>query len=92
MTLLAAFIIFLTTMVGAVIFGYSMTAALLAGLVCFTLAGMHKGHSLKSLVSMGLEGARDSLIVIKVMCIIGFVTAAWRISGTITIFELGGIV
>jgi len=91
MTLLAAFIIFLTTMVGAVIFGYSMTAALIAGLVCFTLAGMHKGHSLKSLVSMGLEGARDSLIVIKVMCIIGFVTAAWRISGTITIFVYYGI-
>lgn len=40
---------------------------------------------------MGYEGGKDSFIVIEVMCIIGFVTAAWRVSGTITVFVYYGM-
>ena len=91
MTLLVAFLIFLISMIIAIITGYSMIIALLIGLAAFSAAAMHNGFRLRELCSMALEGAKGSLIVIEVMCIIGFVTASWRASGTITIFVYYGM-
>lgn len=91
MTLLVAFLIFLISMIIAIITGYSMIIALLIGLAAFSAAAVHKGFRLRELCSMALEGAKGSLIVIEVMCIIGFVTASWRASGTITIFVYYGM-
>ena len=91
MILLAAFLIFMATVICALIFDYSLIIALLAGLVCFMAVGLRQGHSFKSLCRMGADGNRDSMIVIEVMLIIGFLTASWRISGTVTIFVYYGI-
>ena len=91
MTLLVAFLIFLISMIIAIITGYSMIIALLIGLAAFSAAAVHKGFRLRELCSMALEGAKGSLIVIEVMCVIGFVTASWRVSGTITIFVYYGM-
>ncbi|MGN0721607.1 MAG: Na+/H+ antiporter NhaC family protein [Anaerovoracaceae bacterium] len=91
MALLIAFIVFLISMIAAIFTEYSMIIALLIGLVAFSAAAAHKGFGFKEIGSMALEGAKDSLIVIKVMCVIGLVTAAWRVSGTITIFVYYGM-
>lgn len=91
MDLLIAFIIFLVCMVGALVTGWSMVIPLVVGYIAFTAVGLRKGFSLKNLTSMGVNGARDALIVIKVMCFIGLLTAVWRISGTITIFVYYGM-
>ena len=91
LALLIAFLVFLISMVVAILTGYSMIIALLIGLIAFSAAAAGKGYGLKSLGSMALEGARGSLIVIEVMCVIGFVTASWRVSGTITIFVYYGM-
>ena len=91
MDLLIAFFVFLLTMVAAVIFDFSMIIALLVGLFAFMAVGKHRGHSLRAMAKMGIRGSKSSLIVIEVMCIIGFVTATWRISGTITVFVYYGI-
>ena len=68
-----------------------MIIALLIGLVAFSTAAARKGFGLKELGVMALDGAKGSLIVIEVMCVIGFVTASWRVSGTITIFVYYGM-
>ena len=86
-----AFAFFIAVMVSAIVFDFSMIIALLAGLVAFIIVGKRKGHSVQSLAKMGLEGAKDSLIVVEVMAVIGFVTASWRVSGTITIFVYYGM-
>jgi len=91
MDLIIAFIIFLAVMLAAVIKGFTMIAALLVGLVAFIIVGLKRNFSLKSLCSMGLDGIKDSLIVIEVMFIIGFITGVWRVSGTITIFVYYGM-
>lgn len=91
MALLIAFLVFLISMIAAIFTGYSMIIALLIGLVAFSAAAARKGFGFKEIGSMALEGAKDSLIVIKVMCVIGLVTAAWRVSGTITIFVYYGM-
>ncbi len=91
MELLIAFVFFMAAMLTAIIFDFSMIAALFIGLIAFMLAGKKKGFSFSSLAKMGYEGGKDSFIVIEVMCIIGFVTAAWRVSGTITVFVYYGM-
>ncbi|MDO4746211.1 MAG: Na+/H+ antiporter NhaC family protein, partial [Bacillota bacterium] len=91
MALFIAFIIFMATVIGALIFGYSLIIALLVGLVAFMAVGVKMGHPLKDLWRMGIDSNRDSLIVIEVMLIIGFLTASWRISGTVTIFVYYGM-
>ena len=91
MDLLIAFLVFVGCMFAALIKGFSTVIALLVGLVCFVLVGMHRGYPLKDLTAMGTKGIRDSLIVIEVMAVIGFVTAIWRMSGTITIFVYYGM-
>lgn len=54
-------------------------------------AGMPLGKAVKELAASSWVSIRDSLIVIEVMLIIGLITAAWRISGTITVFVYYGM-
>ncbi len=91
MDLLIAFVVFLASMLGSLIIDISMIPALLIGLVGFVLVGMHRGYKLPDIVHMGVTGGKESFIVIEVMCIIGFVTATWRVSGTITVFVYYGM-
>lgn len=91
MDLLIAFILFMAVMLAALIKDFSMVIALLVGLVAFTAVGLKRGFGFRELCRMGAGGARDSLIVIEVMFVIGFLTAVWRVSGTITIFVYYGI-
>lgn len=91
MDLIAAFALFLAGMVLSLIAGFSMIFPLLAGLAAFFAVGVRRGFSLRTLAGFSAAGMRDALIVIKVMCFIGFLTAVWRISGTITIFVYYGM-
>jgi len=54
-------------------------------------SGMRPAAALRELASSSWGSIRDSLIVIEVMLIIGLITAAWRISGTITVFVYYGM-
>lgn len=91
MALLISFAVFMLSVIGALIFDYSLIISLLIGLAGFTAVGLKMGNSLKSLCRMGIDGNRDSMIVIEVMLIIGLLTASWRVSGTVTIFVYYGI-
>ena len=79
--------------------GHSMVWALLVGLLLFTILGLRElkqqgmpaGQGIRELASSSWGSIKDSLIVIEVMLIIGLITAAWRISGTITIFVYYGM-
>ena len=91
MGLLIAFIIFIACMVAALILQVSLILPLLVGLVLFTALGLRKGYPLKQLGAWSWGSIKDSLVVIEVMAIIGFITAAWRVSGTITVFVYYGM-
>lgn len=81
--------------------GHSMVWALLIGLLMFTILGLkylkngeeHLGirAGFKELATNSWASIKDSLIVIEVMFVIGFITAAWRVSGTITVFVYYGM-
>ena len=71
--------------------GWSLSWGLALGLVCFTLVGLRRGLSLRELVRMAGEGARTSLVVLRILVLIGFLTALWRASGTIAFFVHTGL-
>lgn len=91
MGLLIAFLIFIGCMIAALVMDISLILPLLVGLVLFTALGLRKGFPLKQLAVWSWGSIRDSLVVIEVMAIIGFITAAWRVSGTITVFVYYGM-
>lgn len=91
MSLYVAFIIFIISMIVAIVTGHSMVIALFIGLVCFLIVGKKQGFSLKSMIQMSVDANKSSLVVIKVMLIIGVLTAVWRVSGTITVFVYYGM-
>lgn len=91
MDLLIAFLIFLAGMVGSIVFDFSMIIPLVVGLLAFGYVGTRRNFSVKEVSQMAITGARESFLVIQIMCIIGFLTATWRISGTITLFVYYGI-
>ena len=91
MELFIAFGIFIASMLTAVITGYSMILPLLVGLAAFMAVGKIRGFSLVSMAEMSKKGILDSIVVIKVMLVIGILTAVWRVSGTITVFVYYGM-
>ncbi len=91
MELYIAFIVFIISMLVAIITNHSMVISLFIGLVAFLIVGKMRGYPLKDMIKMSVEANKSSLVVIKVMLIIGVLTAVWRVSGTITIFVYYGM-
>ena len=91
MSLTAGFIVFIMAMIGCLITGHTMVIALFIGLIVFTATGYKKGFTLNALTKMGKDGLKDALVVVEVMFVIGFITAVWRASGTISFFVYWGI-
>lgn len=83
--------VFIIAMVASISLGYSMIPALLLGLAIFVYLGIRRGYTIRQLYEWGRDSVIDSLVVIRVMLIIGLITAAWRMSGTIPVFVYYGI-
>lgn len=91
MDLLLAFAVFIAAMVFVLINDISMAFGLIAGLIAFIFVGIKRGFKLSQLLSMCWNGAKEAGIIVKIVCVISFLTATWRISGTITIFVYYGM-
>lgn len=91
MALVISFMVFIAAMLWCIVSGYTMVIALFVGLAAFSAAAVSKGFSVREIVKLGAGGLKDALVVVEVMFIIGFITAVWRSSGTITFFVYYGI-
>lgn len=91
MDVLIAFIIFIACLALCLCLGISMILPLLLGLVLFSLVAMKRGHSIKEVGSMALSTLKDSLIVVRIILLLGCLTGLWRASGTIAYFVCGGV-
>ncbi len=81
--MLVCFILFFGLVFTCLLTGYSVSWALVGGLVLFWLYGRKKGFSHKALATMAWEKCKKSLIVVTVIALIGIITGIWRMSGTI---------
>lgn len=91
MELLIGFAIFIAAMVSCLVLGITTVLALAVGLIVFLVIGKRKGFSNKDLISFTGKGVKSSLVVVEVLILIGFITAIWRTSGTISFFVYYGI-
>lgn len=63
--------------------GKSLIFALLAGFILFFSHGLKTGHSFSEMVHLALSGIKTTKNVLITLSLVGMLTAAWRISGTI---------
>ena len=91
MALIIAFLVFVVSMISCLVLGQSILIALVIGLFAFVVVGCTKGFSPGQVFTMAWHGVRDSLVVLEIMFMIGFITAIWRASGTITFFVYYGV-
>ncbi len=86
-----AMLVFIGAMVACLCADVSMSLALVAGFLCFWVVGLRRGYGARALMKMALRGGKDALGVVRVLALIGLITAAWRASGTIAFFIVKGV-
>lgn len=91
MDLVITFCLFILLMLGSLALGISMIFPLAGGIIMFIILGMRRGFPLKKLLNQIKEGAFESLVVVKVLLLIGCLTALWRATGTIGYFVYYGV-
>lgn len=91
MDLLAAFGVFLACVAGCMVGGCSLGWALGAGFVCFFLVGVRRGTPAPALMKMAAGGMLTSLKVLRILLLLGLLTALWRAGGTVAFFVWCGV-
>lgn len=91
MDILLAVVIFLCGNFLCMAMNWSLAIGLAFGLVCFSVTGYHRVHSWRSVAAMIGTGVRTALVVLRVLLVIGCLTALWRASGTIAFFVYTGL-
>lgn len=91
MELLIAFVLFVAAMGVSLWLDITMLIPLGIGFVLFALVAMKRGFTAGQLLGFASGSFRDSLIVIRVLLIIGCLTGSWRQCGTVAYFVSAGI-
>lgn len=91
MDLLAAFGVFLACVVGCMVKGASLGWALAAGFVCFFAVGVRRGTPAPALLKLAAGGMATSWKVIRILLLLGLLTALWRAGGTVAFFVWCGV-
>lgn len=91
MDLLAAFVVFLACVAGCMTAGASLGWALAAGFACFFLVGVRRGTPPLTLLKLAAGGTVTSMKVIRILLLLGLLTALWRAGGTVAFFVWCGV-
>lgn len=91
MDLILAFVVFLAHILICLVTGWSLILAMCVGFLCFMAVGLHRGFSLTELMCMAGRGSKSALVVVRIMVLVGMLTALWRASGTIAYFVQRGV-
>ena len=83
MSVSVAFVLFAVAMLACLVTGFSTLPGLAAGFVLVTLAGVGKGFSLRAVCGMAWQGVKRVFIVMRILLLIGLITALWRSGGVI---------
>jgi NhaC family Na+:H+ antiporter len=91
MDLLIAFIIFTATMVTSLLADLTIVFALIIGYICFITVALRRSSKPSVILSLTKKGIKDSLTVVRILFLIGILTASWRAGGTIVFFIYYGM-
>ena len=67
----------------ALVFGFSLVWALLAGYMLFFAYALRKGNSARELLGVSWDGIKTVFQILSTLLCIGMLTGSWRASGTI---------
>lgn len=81
--LIIAFTITFVLLVVSVYKGIFLAYPLIMGLVVFFIVAVKRGYESKNILIMAYKGGKKSFIVIKILILIGAITAIWMASGTV---------
>lgn len=76
-------VLFIASLIGCVIAGWSTTAALIGGLVLFCGYALYRGNSPARVLLMCWEGVRPIVRILGMLLAVGALTGLWRASGVI---------
>lgn len=91
MDLIIAFIIFVACLVLCLSFDITMILSLIVGFILFSFVAMKRGKTAKEVAKLAIRTTKDSLIVVRIVLLLGCLTGLWRASGTIAYFVVGGV-
>ena len=86
-----AFAFFVCALSVSVVIGVSIIVPLLAGVAVFAGTALHQGHSPAAVAKMTWRGMRKSMPVLKILLLVGILTAVWRSGGTISLCVYYGL-
>lgn len=91
MDLVLALAAFLAAMVFCLVRGYALYWALALGLLLFSAIGLRRGYPLRALAKMAWSEMPKTMIVLRILFLIGILTGLWRSCGTIAYFIYYGV-
>jgi len=89
--LTACFVLFFAMVAACLLAGWSVSWALLGGLALFWAYGLLQGFSNRELWEMAWAKCRKSLIVVRIIVLIGVITGLWRCGGVIACCIVWGV-
>ncbi|MDO4500093.1 MAG: Na+/H+ antiporter NhaC family protein [Erysipelotrichaceae bacterium] len=91
MNIINYFLVFLAVLIISLILNINMSIPVGIGVLIFGLAAYKKGLSIKEIYKLAISTVKESMIVVKILLLIGCMTGLWRASGTIAYFVSMGI-
>ncbi len=91
MDVLLAFALFLAGMVLCLVRDWALSWALAFGLILFAAVGLRRGHKLPAIAKMAWSKIPATMIVLRILFLIGILTGLWRSCGTIAFFICFGV-
>lgn len=91
MMLAAVFLLLFTALAVSIYGDFFILYPLLLGLAGMAFVALRRGHSLRAIAGMAYGGARQSLIVLKVLVHVGVLTGMWRASGVVCFLVYYGL-
>ena len=84
-------VLFLSTLICSVYFGIHILFPLALGLLCFSVMGIRRGFSVRSVLRMIYGGMASVAVIMRIFILVGALTAVWRACGTIPFFVYYGV-
>lgn len=89
--LTVCFLLFFAMVAVCLVTGWSVAWALLGGVVLFWIFGRRQGFTHRQLWAMAWTRCKKSLIVVRIIVLIGVITGVWRCGGTIASCIVWGV-
>ncbi|MFQ8776635.1 MAG: hypothetical protein ACLR78_03050 [Roseburia sp.] len=84
----AVLVVFAVTLIGCILAGIPILAALALGYLIFFAYTLNRGYTVRDIFGMSWKGIKTAKNILITFLLIGMLTALWRAAGTIPAYRL----